>query len=823
MTGGESDWIGRFFNGAGLSDNWHPIQVPPFFLRVLLLFLLLFPVLEASARQSVHGQISGWLAEPSGAPLAGATIQLKCLSDSSSRTPQLAGKEGEFMWNDLPYGLYQLQLSFAGYAPATIDSIHVRPGKEWFSLGAITLRPGDQSSLGEVIIVAERPLMESKEGNITFNVAESPLAAGATADELLAQVPLVNKDADGKVTVRGKEPRILIDDKPVELNMQQLQELLESLPGSSIEKIEVLQNPPPQYANEQGGVINIVMKKGRVGKTARLNISGGTRGQAGASGSFNYRRSGLNFSLNTGIAYNMLRGNSHSYRENYFADSTNYFQTEQDFRNQNWRPNLRANLDYTINKYQSFTATLQANGNRFNNRNNSTYRNRNNQLETYRLSERQIASEGESGQAGLSASYQARSRRAGEQLRVMAGWNQSSSSSERDFYQQYFFPDYRPTGADSTQEQINDQLNRSWNLRINYDRPLWREKTFLSLGTFVSQTTSDVEVLASSFDKTAGQLQPIDALSNDFRFRQTLSNGRVGLRQRLAEGTSISAGVTAEQTQIHFDLYKTGARAGNRYWTILPYANFNRNFGDKLSLTFSYRRSIRRPGINELNPTIDFSDPYNIRFGNEKLRASTSDNFDLVLARNRRGGFINLGLGYNRVNDIFSRVRTLLEDGVTQLTWQNISGRSEYELSSWGGWTVNKRVRVNLSASYTYNQYSEHDRRVNRFRNGGSFTSNLNGTYTLSDRWSFTAAASMNRFASPQGYGRWTLGMNTGVQHKLLNKRMTLTFNMIDPFVQQRNRTVTYGTNFYLENQSLNRTRNFRLTIGYNLLAAAKK
>ena len=54
--------------------------------------------------------------------------------------------------------------------------------------------------------------------------------------------------------VRGKEPKILIDDKPVELNLQQLQDLLESMPGSSIEKIEVMTNPPPQYANEQGGV-----------------------------------------------------------------------------------------------------------------------------------------------------------------------------------------------------------------------------------------------------------------------------------------------------------------------------------------------------------------------------------------------------------------------------------------------------------------------------------------------------------------------------------------------------------------------------------------
>ena len=106
----------------------------------------------------------------------------------------------------------------------------------------------------------------------------------------MTQMPLVSKDADGKITVRGKEPRILIDDKPVELNLQQLQNLLESLPGSSIEKIEVMTNPPPQYANEQGGVINIVMRKGRIGKSGRIGITAGTRGELSLSGSYNYKK-----------------------------------------------------------------------------------------------------------------------------------------------------------------------------------------------------------------------------------------------------------------------------------------------------------------------------------------------------------------------------------------------------------------------------------------------------------------------------------------------------------------------------------------------------
>jgi outer membrane receptor for ferrienterochelin and colicin len=132
------------------------------------------------------------------------------------------------------------------------------------------------------------------------------------------------------VLVRGKEPRILIDDKPVELNLQQLQDLLESLPGSSIEKIEVLTNPPAQYANEQGGVINITTKKGTVGKSGRLSIFAGTRGEYGANGSFSYRKNSLAININAGFAGNEFAGFGYSFRQNIYKDSTNFLNTNSD-------------------------------------------------------------------------------------------------------------------------------------------------------------------------------------------------------------------------------------------------------------------------------------------------------------------------------------------------------------------------------------------------------------------------------------------------------------------------------------------------------------
>lgn len=773
--------------------------------------------------QAVTGVVSGILHDEGNSPLAGATIQLRSWSDTLFSRTAISDKTGAFQFDNVPFGFYRVQMSYSGMQTLIVDTVHVRSEKPVFSWEDLVMRNAASTNLREVVIVAEKPLIQTKDGNITFNASESPLAAGASASELLEQVPLVTKDGDGKVSVRGKEPRILIDDKPVELNLAQLQDLLESLPGSAIEKIEVMVNPPPQYANEQGGVINIVMKKGRVGKTGRISLSGGTRGESNLNGGFNYRRQGFVFSLNAGIGYNVQKGEGYSSRQNIYTDSSNFFNTTNSFRNQSLRPNLRASADMDLNRFQTVNAVLQLNYNDYDNNSLTTYANINRMGELYRLSERHITNQGDNLNGSFSVSYLTRTLRPGEQFRFIASANRTRSKSDRDFYQQFFNPDHTPNGIDSTQEQLNSNINTGYSLRISYDRPLAGTRTFLSTGAFYNRSVSDIAVDASYLKKPEMEYHPLDLLSNFFDFYQGVLNLRTSVRQVLAANLSVTAGLSAEQTDIHFDLKKTNAVANNRYWTLLPFANFNKSWEDKFNLTFAYRRSIRRPGINELNPTIDFSDPYNIRFGNEKLKASTADNFDLVLARTRQRFFINLGLGYNKVKNIFSRVRTLLEDGKTQVSWENISGRSEYEVSTWGGITLQKKLRVNLSASYTYNAYSEFDRTVNRYRNGGSFTSTASINATPSDVWSITGGFNVNRFANPQGYGRWAVAMNAGVQRRFFNKRLTTTLNFIDPFRQQRNKNITYGSNFYLESTSTTFTRNVRLTIAYNLTKPVKK
>lgn len=788
----------------------------------LLLGLIFFCFAAGAQVKTGSGLLTGNVMDSRSKALEGATVRLVSFTDSLLNRSMLSDKTGQFSFSSVSFGYYKLSITYVGLQPLTLDSINFRADRFDFNLADIILKPKSSETLEDVVIYAEKPLIQSKDGNITFNAGESALAAGTNVSELLTQVPLVTKDPDGKVSVRGKEPKILIDDKPVSLNMQQLQDLLESMPGSSIEKIEVMTNPPPQYANEQGGVINIVTRKGRVGKSGRISLSGGTRGEFLLNGSFNYRKQGLSISINAGAGYNKYGGSGYSIRNNIYADSSNFFNTTNTNRSENVRPNFRFNMDYDFTKKHSINVVLNYNQSDASSYNNTEYRNINRVGELWKVSQREIQSEGTGYSPNASLSYTYRGK-PGEMLRIISSYAFSWNDNNRDYFQQYYYPDLTPTGVDSMQRQNNVTRVNGQTLNLNYDRMLDNKKTFISLGGIYNRSNNHVEIDASFKKKPEGTMEKLDLLSNNFWFHQTVGNLRASVKQLLGKDFSFTAGSSAEHTAIWFELLKENRDVRNNYITWLPFANINKTWREKLSLTFAYRRSIRRPGIGELNPTIDFSDPYNIRFGNAELEASTAHNFDFIIGRTKTKYFLNLGFGYNSVEDIFSQVRTLLPDGKTQITWENISGRKEYEVSTWNGVSLTKKLRLNFSSSYTYNKYSAFDKTVRKFRDGGSFTSNMNFIFNPTDLWSFNGGFNVNRFASAQGFARWNSSMNMGLMRRLFNKKLTVTLSTVDPFINQQRRTFTYGTNFNLESYSLTRTKNYRFTLGYNFNNLPKK
>ncbi len=754
-------------------------------------------------------------------PIPSVTIILNHRSDSAFSKTTISAKDGAFLFEQLPYGHYSLQFSAVGYTSLKLDSIYIRAERFDFDLNEIKLTK-KTTQLDEVIIYVEKPLIENKDGKIIFNAGESALSSGATTTELLKQTPLVNVDSDGKIMLRGKDVKVLIDDKPIELNGKQLQDLLESMPGSMIDKIEVMTTPPPQYANERGGVINIVTKKGRVGMNGRLNVNYGTRGEAGLNASFGYRKNKLAFNINAGYGYNEYRGNSYSNRQNMYLDSTNYFNIVATNSSNNKRPNARLSIDYDINKRNNMNFTFLYNANNAGSYSSNEYTNLNRFNAIYKLSDRFINTTTQSNNPNYNLTYTLKGKNPREVFKVIAGANFNTAEVNKDFFQQFLNPDNTPTGIDSTQQQITDIRSNNYNLRFNYDKPL-NKKTSLNLGINGNRSVSH-NILTTDFLKKPEMIFIKNiGLSNDLKYYQNIYALRGAIRYDIMQDFYINGGLQAEQTTTNLDIVNSPDKYANNYWSALPFATIMKKWKNEISITVSYKRAIQRPGLNELNPSLDYSDPNNRRFGNPYLLPYFTDNFDFIIGKWNKLYFVNASLGYDALHNIYSQIRTLQPDGKTDITWQNISGRKEYQVSTWGGYTISKKSKININLGYTYNVYSQHDLDVRKFRNGGSFFSTLNSSYQFTDLLNSNASFTFNRFANPQGSVRTALSMNIGAQQKFLNKKLIISLNVIDPFRQQQNRIFTYGTNFTLENYSLTQTRNFRIAAAYIFSKNVKK
>jgi len=757
-----------------------------------------------------------------GKVIEGATVSIQLMNDTSVAEIFVTDANGEFQFNELRYGYYRLRVKMTGYASLRTDSIFLREERTDFNLPDLKLIRS-ASEMESVTVYAEKPLIENKDGKITFNASESALSNASNATDLLKQTPLVSVDNDGKMLMKGKEVKVLIDDKPVEMDARQLQDLLESMPGSMIEKIEVLTTPPAEYANERGGVINIVTKKGKVGKSGRLNVNYGTRGEAGISGTYNYRKNKVVFTATAGYSYNRYRGESYSLRENLYADSSNFFKTDGNSFSTNNRPNTRLNFEYNFNKQNSLTITGMFNSRDNDGQTGTWYSNLNQFENLYRLSDRNIGSEAKAINPSGNFSFTHKTKTPGETFRIVGNLAHSTNRNIRDFYQQYLNLDSSYNGKDSTQQQNTRSKGFTRSLRINYDKPLKDKKTSLNFGSSVNHYTLHNKLVTSYLQKPDSLMVVSDLLSNNFEFNQTVFTLRFALRYLIKKDFFFNIGLQQEYAQTSFDIKNDSNHYPNKYWAALPFANFTRKWESGYSITGSYKRSIQRPGINNLNPSIDYSDPYNTRFGNPYLKPYLSDNFDFSVGYWKKKWNLNVSVGYNNLRDIYTSLRSLDSSGKTFTSWYNLSGRKEYEASMFGSISIGKKIKVNSSIVYSYNVYSAHDKRVRFYHDGASILTSLNTNYQFSPLMNFTGNVVFNRFANPQGSIRNRISMNLGVQRKFLNKKLVVSLNVVDPFTRQQNSNFIEAPNYTLSTYSLSNSQNLRMAVAYNFSKKPKK
>ena len=249
---------------------------------------------------------------------------IRLFKGTSLVTGTIGNEKGKFTLEAAP-GLYDVLIESIGYEPLKLEN---QPFNASVNLGLITVKESNQT-LNEVGVKGQKASMELNLDKRIFNVGTDLANKGATASEILGNLPSIQVDPEGAIKLRGSDNvRILIDGKPSTLAGINGSSGLQSLQGNLIDKVEIITNPSARYEAEgMAGIINIVLKKNQnQGFNGAIETTTGYPENFGGTTIVNYRKNKFNFFINYGVFYRRTPGRGSIYQEVYTGKQTNYLE-----------------------------------------------------------------------------------------------------------------------------------------------------------------------------------------------------------------------------------------------------------------------------------------------------------------------------------------------------------------------------------------------------------------------------------------------------------------------------------------------------------------
>ena len=252
-------------------------------------------------------------------PLEYASITLESTTNTNNITGDMSDGSGSFNIPVTP-DTYQIRIEYLGYKTFVIDAKDITAS---VNLGTIKIE-GDSEVLEGIVIETQRAAVELKLDKRIYNVGDNAIVKGGNASDVLDNIPSVEVDSEGNVSLRGNESvKVLIDGKPSGMAAN-IGDALKMIPSESLDRVEVITNPSARYEAEGGaGIINIILKKGsNAGINGSVTANVGDPTSYGANATVNYREDKFNLYSSLGYAKNKTFGNSLN-ESQYFDENGN--------------------------------------------------------------------------------------------------------------------------------------------------------------------------------------------------------------------------------------------------------------------------------------------------------------------------------------------------------------------------------------------------------------------------------------------------------------------------------------------------------------------
>ena len=571
----------------------------------------------AAAQYVITGTISG----PGGKVMPFATIALERLPDSAIILTAISDSAGNYKIEAAHVAGTILLAVAEGYAPA------IKPLAGIPHSAIINMEVAAQlTELKEANISARKPLIERKTDRVIFNVENSVAAVGSDALEAIGKAPSVQVSGSDAISLAGKSGvSVMIDDKLLQLDANELAEMLRAIPADNISRIEVITTPPARYdAAGNSGIINIVtkkMKKQGFNGNAGCSLVQNSFRSVQPSFSFNYRKNKWNIygNNNGGSNYAKLTERQTTY---YSGQQWAQVNTVDNLHNFHWS---EAGIDYSITPRATFGILYTYGGStpHSNEAINGKWINNNGQLDSVITTNAHTNDFGERNVVNLN--YEWKIDSSGKKLNIDGDFFTRTGRTVRGFTTIDMFTDGTPTGINSTNKSTGKQVLYISSLKADMELPLKMVKVaYGGKASFIHVISDNVfeTLYQSAYITDTGK-------TNKFDYQENTQALYVSVQRKINKLWDIQAGLRAEYTQTRAANITSGKVGKTNYLQLFPTAYIQYKPDEDNVLNLNYSRRVERPNMGMINPFRRYNTPNAYEEGNPFLQPSFTSNVEL--------------------------------------------------------------------------------------------------------------------------------------------------------------------------------------------------
>lgn len=782
---------------------------------------ILAAALLSPAMAVAKGDVTGLVVnKTTGEPMDFVTIQIYDRNGKPTTIDATTDSEGRFRLAGLADGSYTVHVVNIG---SVNQERPLRVAGSDVDLGTIHLAD-DAKLLKEVVVEGIRSQMRFELDKKVFQVDANIASAGQSASELLESIPSVEVDQDGEVSLRGNSSvTVWINGKESGLTADNRAQILEQIPGESIDRIEVITNPSAKYSPEgTAGIINIILKRDRRGGYfGSAEIGANSRGGGNASVNINYNNSRWDTYASLGFRMRHNKGGSIVNRR---FDNGTFTDAEGASRNHGNNIFFRLGATYHLtDKDEFYVNGFGMFGHRWGHTSTDYVSTIPGMWSTdHQLSRNNGDNRGAHGEFGYTHRFSD-----SHTLDAMVSYNHWGGPKWDSYLETEQWPD--GTAEEAYREQEMPINVNSWEAKVDYSNVF---SQYLKLEAGFNGTYSHENSPNTTWRGTSKEDMKLDeALFNRFIYDNNISALYFTLGGK-AGAFSYSGGLRAEAWQVRAWSLEYGQRKSDvdefktNKFALFPSVYLSYALPRDNEVQLNYTRRIRRPWGGQLNSFRDISDPTSVSYGNPQLQPEYSNSFELNYLKSWTYHMISLSAYLRTASGVMNRL-SYMEGDVMYTTWANVSDRANSGVeivsknSLFKGWldlTTTVNLYNNHISSWRYLMRLSDGRDVElsgESQNSFAWDARMMANVKLPWQLAFQATgrySSAHKEAQGSHQGGWSVDLG-------LRKTFgdwSLSLNVRDLFDSRRFKNTTVGPDYEQYSERWRGGRTIRLTLKYS-------